>query len=720
MEIDDRRLKSKRLRAASGIATCLILAAVTSPAAAAAQERAKSLTINRVAAPPKIDGQIGDACWVGLEPATGFFQYDPLNGEKASEETLVWAAYDQNYIYFAFLMKDSRPDRIWAELTPRNEYENNDSITVVLDAYNDRRTSVSFTLNPRGVQKNSFDTIWKSGAVIRSDGWSAEMAIPFKSLRFSPAEAQVWGVNFERFIHRLNETDTWTHVSRDLPKLQQMGELQGLKGVKPGHNLEFFPYAGVRTTRWDGTKDDKVAAGVDVKYGIRSNLYLDMTVSPDFSEVESDPFLYQLSPYEVYISERRPFFSEGRQYFRLATERGYSWASDISLFYSRRIDNPRFATKLSGKTGGYSFGLLGAVNAPEVGSDEGASRFGVVRIQKDIFKNSQVGIFYTGLDEKTGANQNFALDFNFNFKDFYYLRGASVFSLTEGQAKKDNFMHILQFSREPDAGFQLNFNFQRVEKNVSLRAGYLNRVDWQTTEAAAGYAWRYSSGLIKKLSFDLTGTLDQDTSGNRTGEELEFMVFTDFFNRIELHGGFSAGRRQYQVRDDSGQIVWNGSFLRTYGWNLDFDWEKGGFLRDVSLETSWERRGVYNEDFTAVVPGRQFSVEGSLDLSPRSNIILTFGADWIRQTLAGTGETAFEGLTYETGIHFQMTRRFFLSARLLGETREDQYSFDFLAGYEFGAGNIVQLSYKKSERREDIVQEAGHSFTLKLSYLLRI
>ena len=212
------------------------------------QERTKNTHVNRTETPPKIDGLIEDDCWKNREPLSGFFQFDPVNGVKASEETLVRIAYDQKNIYFAFLMLDSQPDKIWAELTPRNTYENNDSITVILDTYNDKRTSISFTVNPKGVQKNTVETIWKSGAVVRNDGWTAEMAIPFKSLRFSPQTTQVWGVNFERYIHRLNEKDYWTDVERDTPLLHQMGELSGLSDVKPGYNLENFPYAVVRTS----------------------------------------------------------------------------------------------------------------------------------------------------------------------------------------------------------------------------------------------------------------------------------------------------------------------------------------------------------------------------------------------------------------------------------------------------------------------------------------
>jgi hypothetical protein len=386
-----------------------------------AQERTKTIHIFRRENPPKIDGIIEDEFWNEIDPVSGFFQFDPVNGEKASEETFVWAAYDGQYIYFAFLMKDGQPDKVWAELTPRNTYENNDSITLILDTYNDKRTSIEFTVNPRGVQKNSVETIWKSGAAMRSDGWSAEMAIPFKSLRFSTEEEQIWGINFERYIHRLNEQDYWTDVDRDKPLLHQMGEVGGLSGISPGYNLEFFPYAGLRSSQWEDDLDNKLAAGLDVKYGILPNLILDLTAGPDFSEVESDPFIYQLSPYENYFQENRPFFTEGSRYFMLATELGDYYGPEISLFYSRRINNPKIAAKVSGKAGGTSFGLLGALNQEE----ERDAFFGVFRIQKDVFTNSQVGIYYAGMDISDDYNRNFALDYNFNFKDIYYLRGMS-------------------------------------------------------------------------------------------------------------------------------------------------------------------------------------------------------------------------------------------------------------------------------------------------------
>ena len=680
------------------------------------QERTKNTQVNRTEIPPKIDGLIEDDCWKNREPLSGFFQFDPVNGVKASEETLVRIAYDQKNIYFAFLMLDSQPDKIWAELTPRNTYENNDSITVILDTYNDKRTSISFTVNPRGVQKNTVETIWKSGAVVRDDGWTAEMAIPFKSLRFSSHDNQVWGVNFERYIYRLNEKDYWTDVDRDIPLLHQMGELTGLSGVKPGYNLEFFPYAGVRISRWEGEKDDKLAAGLDVKYGILPNLILDLTASPDFSEVESDPFIYQRTPYENYFQENRPFFSEGNQYFRLSTEREFSWRPDVNLFYSRRISDPKIAGKISGKTGGYSFGILGALNKEE----EGDALYSVLRIQKDILKNSQIGIYYAGMSTEADYNRNIAVDYNFNFGRIYFLRGMHALSSNKDSLSKDRGMHVVQFERDVDAGIQLEMNFQRIEENVDVRTGFVNQIDTQSFELSTGYAWRFNRGQLRRISLDISGNLKHDSHGNATGDGVDFRYWTEFLSKFSIHGGFSLGKNKYQIFVDNDELIWTDDYIKTYGGDIDFRWDRGGFIKEVSIEAGWEKRGIYNDDFSDVEFGSHISTEFELTLRPLSYLEWSFSSDWIKQTIDRTGETIFDGMTYGTVLHLQLTRNLFLNTRLLGETRDNQYNFDFLVGYYFGAGNVIQLSYKKGSRTENFLTEKGYSITLKVSYLLRI
>jgi len=156
----------------------------------------------------------------------------------------------------------------------------------------------------------------------------------------------------------------------------------------------------------------------------------------------------------------------------------------MSLFYSRRIGNPKIAGKISGKTGGYSFGILGALNDEE----DGDAFFSVVRVQKDIFKNSQIGIYYAGMGAEGDYNRNFALDYNFNFGRIYYLRGSHALTFNQDFPSKDNGMHILQFERDIDAGIQLEANFQRIEENVDVRTGFVNQTDLQNFELSTGYA----------------------------------------------------------------------------------------------------------------------------------------------------------------------------------------------------------------------------------------
>ncbi len=705
-------------RTSQHVVTTLILLLLLNGIFLHGQDRTKTIHISRTERPPKIDGIIEENIWKENQPHSDFFQFDPINGTSATEETYVWAAYDKDTLYFAFLMKDSLPEKIWAELTPRNSYERNDSITVILDTYNDKRTSISFTVNPKGVQKNSVETIWKSGAVIRSEGWSAEMAIPFKSLRFSPEKDQMWGINFERYIHRLNEQDYWTDTKRDVPLLNQMGELRGLSEVRPGYNLEFFPYAGIRTSHWEDEQDDKLAGGLDVKYGILPNLILDLTASPDFSEVESDPFIFQRTPYENYFEELRPFFNEGKQYFQLATEQGHFFGGPpLSMFYTRRIGNPKFATKVSGKTGGYSFGILGGLNDEE-GRD---ALHSVVRVQKDIFKNSQIGFYYAGLNSDDDYNRNFAVDYLFNFMDIYYLRGVSGFSANQGVPNESTGMHIVQFERDADAGLQLEMNFQRIEENVDVRTGYVGQTDIQSTQLSSGYAWRFNQGGVKRLSLDMAVTLDQDSHGVTTGNSMEISYWTEFLAQFMIHGQFSVGRSKYQTLDAQGSLNWTEDFIKTVGGDFfDFRWERGGFLKGASIELGWEKKGIYNNDFTAVEAGREIRSEAEVTLRPLSYFEWSFSSNWIRQTIDRTGEKVFDGITYATGLHYQVTRSLFLSTWLKGETRENQYNFDFLVGYYFGAGNIIQLSYKKSARTEDNLRGGGYSITLKVSYLLRI
>ena len=282
-------------------------------------------------------------------------------------------------------------------------------------------------------------------------------------------------------------------------------------------------------------------------------------------------------------------------------------------------------------------------------------------------------------------------------------------------------MHAIRLERDIDAGIQFKANFDRIEENVDIRTGFVSQIDIQTAELGSGYAWRFNQGKIKRVSLDLGGKLHHDTHGNHTGNSIEFSYWMEFLAQFHIHGSFSAGQSKYQLFNEDDNLVWSNDFIKTYGGDFfDFRWMRGGFFKGASVEMGWEKKGIYNEDFTAVEPGKEIKTEFEVTLRPLSYFEWSFLGNYIRQTIDSTQETVFDGMTYATGLHFQVTRSLFFSSWLKGETRDNQYNFDFLVGYYFGAGNIIQLSYKKSARTEDMLREGGYSLTLKVSYLLRL
>ena len=350
-------------------------------------------------AAPVIDGWLDEEVWTLATPATDFVQREPNAGQPASQRTEIRIAYDDDAIYVGARMHDTEPARIVGQLARRDEDVHSDWILAGFDSYFDRRTAFVFALNPRGVKRDfmvfndtesddSWDAVWDGSARLDSLGWTAEFRIPFSQLRFAAAEKQVWGANFARQIARLGEESFWSPSPPEVDRIVSLfGELRELRGLRPPRRLEVQPYAVGRVTRapdqagnpFFRRTDPTGAVGADIKYGLTSNLTLAATLNPDFGQVEADPSQVNLTAYETFFSERRPFFIEGTDIFRFGLQPG---GGAEAVFYSRRIGRlPQggapdgaehtseaepapilAALKLSGKTaGGWSIGALEAV-----------------------------------------------------------------------------------------------------------------------------------------------------------------------------------------------------------------------------------------------------------------------------------------------------------------------------------------------------------------------
>jgi hypothetical protein len=429
----------------------LILLWVGLPAPAAPPCR-RTVTAVPVSSPIRIDGLLEEKAWSG-PGIEGFTQSDPRDGAPATEPTTVWVAFDRTNLYIAARLTDSEPAGIIRLLSRRDDEVSSDWFYFGIDPYYDRRSGYYFAVNPAGSildgtisndesADSTWDGVWESAARVDPEGWSVEMRIPFNQLRFKKLDSYLWGVNFSRVIKRKNETVYFAwHPKEESGLVSRFADLSGLRGIDPGARLEILPYtsgrADVRPVEagnpFRAGRTMTGNAGLDLKAGLRSNLTLDLTVNPDFGQVEVDPAVINISDQETYYQEKRPFFIEGAGIFAFGAggpnvAESYGW-TDPDLFYSRRIgrrpqgsaagpgffDQPDWtsilsAAKITGRLGpGFNLGVLGAITEREYARVDQAgvrseaeveplSGYGVARGLKEFNAGRQgVGFMVTGV-----------------------------------------------------------------------------------------------------------------------------------------------------------------------------------------------------------------------------------------------------------------------------------------------------------------------------------
>jgi uncharacterized protein DUF5916 len=362
-----------------------------------------------------LDGRLEESDWANAQSIAEFRQAKPDEGVESSQRTEVRVLYDQGYIYIGAKLYDDDASLIENRLGRRDELNRADWFIVSVDSYLDRKTAFVFGVSAAGIQYDaldkgtgfrgpdrSWDAIWASNVQLDDDGWSVEMRIPYSMLRFAASETQTWGVHFERKMPRRGEDVEWPLVYRAQRsnKIARFSLLTGLDSISPRSNVQVSPYTVSRLQTQESSSDPgsisrsgSVDLGGDVKMGIGTNVVLDATLNPDFGQVEADPAELNLTAFETFFQERRPFFVEGAQLFDFSLGRG------SSLLYSRRIGaaSPIVgATKLSGRTAkGLSFGVLGATTGENFTPDR---NFGVIRMSQQIGQFSSVGGILTATD----------------------------------------------------------------------------------------------------------------------------------------------------------------------------------------------------------------------------------------------------------------------------------------------------------------------------------
>jgi hypothetical protein len=306
---------------------------------------------------PNIDGVLNDAIWAKGIWQGGFIQREPLEGAKPSQRTEFQIVYDQNFLYVALKAYDSSPDSVSYRISRRDEIDG-DAIGLAIDSYHDQKTAFGFWVNAAGVKKDfiitddgnnedqNWDPIWWVKTAKSFDGWTAEMKIPLNQLRFANIGDLTWGLQVGRFYFRKQEASYWQFIPKDASGwVSKFGEINGLNSLTPKRQVEFAPYVVTKTERFKQEVGDpfmkgkrsNLNAGLDAKIGLTNNFTLDLTVNPDFGQVEADPSIVNLSAYETYFPEKRPFFIEGRNLFSYNLVSGDGDQAAENLFYSRRI-----------------------------------------------------------------------------------------------------------------------------------------------------------------------------------------------------------------------------------------------------------------------------------------------------------------------------------------------------------------------------------------------
>ncbi len=313
----------------------------------------------------KLDGHLDDAAWEKAEAGGGFKVLEPDRGTIPTEDTVFKVAYDENAIYFGVACHEKDPSKVTARLSRRDRFSNSDIVSVYIDPYLDHTTGYNFKVNPLGVlldgylyndgdRDDNWDAVWEAQTFRDQDGWYVEIKVPFSAIRYRTAQSMTWGLEVDRYMHGRGEDTAWVTWDRAAKGfVSRWGQLTGIQGVPSPRQLEIMPYVVGRATDPSSTGKEKIDKfenmGADVKYGVTADLALNATVQPDFGQVESDPAVLNLSPFETFYGEKRPFFIEGSRLFQ---------HPDFNLFYSRRIGTGdpnsriRYAGKLTGKASG--------------------------------------------------------------------------------------------------------------------------------------------------------------------------------------------------------------------------------------------------------------------------------------------------------------------------------------------------------------------------------
>jgi len=538
----------------------------TLPAAAQTAEGGAVVRPVRVSEPPRIDGRLDEQWWADIEPVTDLRQYEPDNGASSTERTEVYIAYDDEFLYFGVRAFDREPDRIVARQFERDSnLDADDSISIGIDSLNDNRTAFAFQTNVLGTQRDlemtealafnmAWDTIWYSAGNIDELGYTIEIAIPFFALRFPPADEIEMGVIVERIIRRKNEKANWPDLSRDygFASVSQYATMAGFEGIKRGVALELKPYGLGGYSEVPEVREWDADAGLDVKWGITSDLTADLTANPDFAQVESDALQINLTRFSLFFPERRDFFLERADLFAFGLPR------DAEVFFSRRI-GIRGHEEIPIIAGARTYGLVGSTNVGVMtmqtsSVDEIPSEnFTVARVKQNVFGRSYVGGIVTARNgDVTREDTTMGGDFQFLFGVNSRVQGSVAHSKRPG-VDTDNWFANISASQRYDL-YDWLVQYTDIGEQFRPGIGFIRRPNQRRLRTNAHFkprpGWRGVRQLTMGLFFERIqnhdGTLETQLFRpgflvNFQTEDVITALYFDTFEHVPVGFGLAPG-----------------------------------------------------------------------------------------------------------------------------------------------------------------------------------
>lgn len=722
---------------------------------------ANPLTLPHVAQPPRLDdfvaGEEAAATRTGMLKVTDLRQNTPGDGDPISLDTTAFIGYDSTNLYVAFICKDD-PKLTRARIVRREEIFGDEGLQVFLDTFHDKQRSYVFAINPFGIQLDgivtegqgydfNFDTLWYSEGKMVSDGFVTLMRIPFKSLRFQPGPSQTWGIALSRIIPRKNEFAYWPFItSRVEGFVPQFGDLVIPEEISPGRNAQVIPYSVLTHSRlldpagrpepgYFNTTPGRM--GFDGKFVLNNSLAADVTVNPDFSEVESDePQVIVNQRFEVFFPEKRPFFLENSGFF----------GTPVNLFFSRRIADPRAGARLTGRLGRWAVGALAiddraaGVFYPEgdPGFNERAN-IGVLRAQRDFGTASNAGFLVSTHNLNGHKNQVLSFDGRLRLNDLWSASGQIGASRSD-DAGVDNDGTVALFGlARSGRNFNYSGQYYDVSRDFSSALGFIPRTDIRQTSHSASYTkWRDSQFFIS-YGPSATGYATWDHDGTLQDWSVAPTMSWKWTRATDL------------------QLTWEQAFERFAGQEFDKHlatiYSRTEITRWLTASASYSwGTGVNYFTPAGLAPflGERRLAQVGLTFSPISRLRLdeTFIYDDLRTQDAvggyGSGASVFRNPITRTKINLQFNK--LMALRLIVDTNSIKPNQDLVAAphikhltgdllfsYVLNPGTVLYLGYSDNYDNVALINgpprdviatrselnPTARQFFLKVSYLLR-